>query len=183
MIKRRPVINFVDGNSTGINKIPNDSIVFVEDQSMSYSFRDANGLNSSSTIQDAIDNGNLITEPGKRIISFNGPSDETNPPEVIPINVTAFCYLNNNGSDTLYGNEEGKKYNLKLQLPHPQNNKVIINIIDANACSQNLPVKLLRPNNCTINGKDSDIFLDINGFDIVLVWDNNNNNWSIGGAG
>jgi hypothetical protein len=72
---------------------------------------------------------------------------------------------------------------LKLQLPHPQNNKVIINIIDANACSQNFPLKLLRPNNCTINGKDSDIFLDINGFDIVLVWDNNNNNWSIGGAG
>ena len=58
-MQRLPIYHFLDTTDTGINAIPLKSIVHIKAQNLHYILKTKTGLTSSSTVQDAIDNGNL----------------------------------------------------------------------------------------------------------------------------
>ena len=57
---RAPVFHFMDKTEVGIYDIPEDAVIFIASESKMYKKTDNTGLVSTSTLQDAINNGNLI---------------------------------------------------------------------------------------------------------------------------
>jgi hypothetical protein len=58
--RRKVIFAFDTKSDTGINKITVDSIVMVLNTNQLYNFIDLTGLTDTSTVQEAIDGGNLI---------------------------------------------------------------------------------------------------------------------------
>jgi len=67
-----------------------------------------------------------------------------------------------------------------ITLPPNPNDKDIIRIMDANGDAQNRPILVSRNGN-NIDGKATDLTCDVNYFDIKLVYNVVNTDWSLSG--
>jgi len=75
--KRKPLYHFQDETQTGINKIPLEKIIFLESARKLYAKISNGGLSDSSTIHDAITNGNLILVGGDGENTYTGSITKT----------------------------------------------------------------------------------------------------------
>ncbi len=57
---RKPLYHFTDATKTGIDKVPEDRVIYIEDTAILYTKVSDTGLTGTSTITDAITNGNII---------------------------------------------------------------------------------------------------------------------------
>ena len=166
---RKPLYQFSSASDTGIDKVPLKRVVVVEDSNEQYIKDNNTGLTASSTVQDAIDNGNLVLITGGSGNGFN------------------VRYINGNDSpsandllvcETLGSTLTTGNTAYTITLPASQSNGDIILIMDGSGNAQNRPL-LVDGNGNNIDGVADNLTCDVNYFDIKLVF--NSGNWSLGG--
>jgi len=59
-VQKKPIYVFEGPGDTGINIVPDTRMVMVEDTHNVYVKKHNNGLGNTSTVQDAINNGNMV---------------------------------------------------------------------------------------------------------------------------
>lgn len=165
---RKPLYQFKTSSETGIDKVPLKRVVVVEDTNKQYIKDNNTGLTASSTVQDAIDNGNLVLVGG----SGNG------------FNVR---YINGNDTpsandllvcETLGSTLSTGQTAYTITLPASPSDNDIILIMDGSGNAQNRPI-LVERNGNNIDGVADNLTCDVNYFDIKLVFESGN--WSLGG--
>ena len=165
---RKPLYQFKTPSDTGIDKVPLKRVVVLESTNIQYIKDNNTGLTASSTLQDAIDNGNLVAISGGgngfnvRYVSTN---DTPSPNDLL------VC-------ETLGSTLSTGQTAYTITLPATPANGDIILIMDGSGNAQNRPILVDRNGN-NIDGVADDLTCDVNYFDIKLVFESGN--WSLGG--
>ncbi len=168
---KNPIYHFDNTTETGINIIPNDTLILIKDVD-NYPKQvikiDNTGMTSSSTIQDFLDDTSLWKSVTKFIES-----------EVINSNTTLIkdnIYLCDTKGVTL--DKDQTAYTLTLPASPDDNDS--IQLMDGYGNAQNRPILISRNGN-NIDDTAEDLTLDVNYFDIKLVYSNTNSTWALGG--
>ena len=169
MAKTRKIIyEFETLNDSGLDKLPLNALVYVKSKQMSFHLRNTQNLTGSTTIEEAIQQQNLIANYDNEVfVKTSADDDSTLAPNAI------YLLKTDPNISTVP--------NYTLKLPKPKYDKAVIQLIDSNGNSQDYPIEIGRNGN-KINGLAQHLTLDVNGFNIKLVWDQANSNWILGGV-
>ncbi len=172
--ERKPIYHFDSVNSVGINKIPNEVIIFVKNTSKLYEKLTDTGLTNTSTIRNAIDNNNISVVSG-------GSSTQAS--------IYEYVYADSNytaeDNQVIVCETEGSalpegSYALTVTLPANPEDGSMVFLVDGAGNAQDRSVLVTRNGN-KIDGENDDITCDVNYFDIRLVFNSTSNNWALGG--
>jgi hypothetical protein len=171
----KPEFHFKSLSETGINKTAIDALIFVEGGAI-YTKVSQGSLDATSTIQDAINAGN-VTE-------FSGGGASTivtkiNSNTTLSSDIDQLVVLDTSGAPLSSGDTK-----FTVTLPESPTDKTIIRIMDGEANAQDVPVLVSHTSGAStfkINGIEDDLTVDMNNIDFKLVFDAPNNNWALGG--
>ena len=164
---REPIFKFADTSSTGLDTVPQYGVVYVTSEQKFYDLIDINGIDDTTTVQDAIATGKLVrTTSGLAIKNINSNTNSEG-------NTMYICESVGTQLPT-----DSVAYT--LTLPASPDEGTLIYIMDADGNSQNRPILIDRNGN-TIDGVADNLTCDVNYFDIKLVFNTSSSNWALGG--
>jgi len=170
MIKK-PIYTFNNTTSLGVFEVPLNSIVHIEDLSGKTKLVEkiSNGtMNASSTIQDFLDDSALYLDIGaEEIIEFVGANT------TLESGVLYVCATT--GADLAEGTTA-----YTLTLPASPEDGDIIRIGDKDSNAQSRPA-LVERNGKTIDGLAENLTLDVDYFDIKLIYNTTDSDWTLTG--
>jgi len=166
--KRKPVYHFNAFTDTGIDKIPTDRVIICD--SRIFVKGDGSSLTETSTLQDAIDATAVheiqSSNYSEGIIFVDADT------QLAPANI----YVCDTEGEML--GEDEVNYTLTMPLNPRDKDKIIV--MDGSSNAQDRPI-LLKYNGNNIDGLADDVTLDVNYFDVTIIYNATDDNWSIGG--
>jgi len=161
---KNPIFYFENTTKTGIDEIPLFSVVTIKSLSIQLIKTNQGSLTSSSTVQDFLDDGTLYEEIKPQTIFVSGNAN-------LRSNTLIAC--ESSGIDLGTG-----VTSYTLTLPSSPKDGDVIRISDKNSNSQGRPV-LIERNSNKIDGIADNLTLDVNWFDIKLIFEVDN--WVLSG--